>query len=153
MQYILLVLIALNNFQIQSIINENIIIENQIGEIGNYTYELWKDFGQTKMILKGDGKFSWSWDNIDSALFRIGKRWDSTKAHKEIGNIKANFEFDYESKGTIHLSIYGFTDKPLVGYYILENYEGPLPRFYIFWNNLCWWWFLWYVSKDYWWIW
>ena len=60
MQYILLVLIALNNFQIQSIINENIIIENQIGEIGNYTYELWKDFGQTKMILKGDGKFSCS---------------------------------------------------------------------------------------------
>ena len=68
----------------------------------------------------------------DSVLFRIGKRWDSTKEHKEIGNIKANFEFDYESKGTIHLSIYGFTDKPLVEYYILENYEGPLPSFTYF---------------------
>ena len=123
------ILFALNCNQFQSKDNEKIIIENEKGEIGDYTYELWKDFGQTKMILKEDGKFSCSWDNIGNVLFRIGKRWDSTKTHKEIGNIKVNYEFDYESKGTIHLSVYGVTEKPLVEYYILENYEGPLPTF------------------------
>ena len=128
MYYIfLIILLVLNNIQIQSINNENIIIENQKGEIGNYTYELWKDFGQTTMILKEDGKFSCSWDNIGNVLFRIGKRWDSGKTYKEIGNIKVNFEFDHESKGTTRLSIYGWTNNPLVEYYILENWEGYIP--------------------------
>ena len=121
------ILFALNCNQFQSKYNEKIIIENEKGEIGDYTYELWKDFGQTKMILKEDGKFSCSWDNIGDVLFRIGKRWDSTQTYKEIGNIKVNFEFDYESKGTTYLSIYGWTKNPLVEYYILENWEGPLP--------------------------
>ena len=121
------ILFALNCNQFQSKDNEKIIIENEKGEIGNYTYELWKDFGQTTMILKGDGKFYCSWDNVGDVLFRIGKRWDSTQTYKEIGNIKVNFEFDYESKGTTYLSIYGWTKNPLVEYYILEDWEGPLP--------------------------
>ena len=124
MLYILFVILfALNCSQIQSKNSEKIIIENEIGEIGNYTYELWKDFGQTTMILKEDGKFSCSWDKIGNVLFRIGKRWDSTKKYQEIGNIKVNFEFDFESKGSTFLSIYGWTQNPLIEYYIFENYE------------------------------
>ena len=128
MSYILLtILLVFNCNQFQSKNTEKIIIENEIGELGNYTYELWKDFGQTTMIVKEDGKFSCSWENIGDTLFRIGKRWNSTKTYKEIGNIKVNFEFDYESKGTTYLSIYGWTKEPLIEYYILENWEGQLP--------------------------
>ena len=105
---------------------EKTIEENEIGTIGNYTYELYKDYGDTKMTLKGDGKFSCSWSNIGSALFRIGKRWNSTKTHQDIGNIKVNYEIDFKSTNITYYSVYGWTQYPLIEYFIIENWEGDL---------------------------
>ena len=129
MYYILLaIFLVFNCNQFQSNNTEKIIIDIEKGEIGNYSYEFWKEYGQASMTLKEDGKFSCSWESMMDALCRIGKRWKNfSNTYEEIGNIKANFEFDYESKGTIYLSIYGWTRKPLVEYYILENWEGELP--------------------------
>ena len=75
MYYILLAIFLVFNYnQFQSNNTEKIIIDIEKGEIGDYTYELWKDFGQTKMILKEDGKFSCPWESIIYTLCRIGKR-------------------------------------------------------------------------------
>lgn len=123
--FILLFLIQCNLFK--SLFKEKTIKENEKGPIGNYTYELWKDFGETTMILKEDGKFSCSWNNIGNVLFRIGKRLNSTQTYKEIGKIKVNFEFDYISNGSAHYGIYGWAQNPLIEYYIVEDYTGPLP--------------------------
>ena len=123
--FILLFFIQCNLFK--SLYNEKTIKENEIGPIGNYTYELWKDSGETTMILKEDGKFSCSWKNIGNVLFRIGKRLNSTQTYKEIGKIKVNFEFDSISNVSSHYGIYGWSQNPLIEYYIIEDYEGPLP--------------------------
>jgi endo-1,4-beta-xylanase len=121
---ILLVIIQFSIFI--CLVNEKIIEENEIGPIGNYTYELYKDYGDTKMILKGDGKFSCSWSNIGNAIFRIAKRWNVTQTHQEIGNIKVNYEIDFKSSNITYYSVYGWTQYPLVEYFIIENWEGDL---------------------------
>jgi len=50
------------------------ITSNQTGTHGGYDYELWKDSGNTTMVLKDGGAFSCSWNNINNALFRKGKK-------------------------------------------------------------------------------
>jgi endo-1,4-beta-xylanase len=126
-KFILIVLLIIQFNIFISLNDEKIILENEKGPIGNYTYELWKDFGQTTMTLKGDGKFSCSWNNIGNVLFRVGKRWDSKQTYKEIGKIKVNFEFNFISNNTARYGIYGWTQNPLIEYYIIENSEGYLP--------------------------
>ena len=59
--------------------------DNAKGEIDGYSYELWKDSGTTSMTLMGGGKFSCQWSNINNAFFRIGKKWDCTKAWEQLG--------------------------------------------------------------------
>ena len=108
---------------IKTLNNEKVILENEVGQIGNYTYELWKDFGQTTMTLGEDGKFSCSWENIGNVLFRIGKRWNCTQTYKEIGTIKVKYEFDFiaNSNSNSFFGIYGWTEQPFIEYYIIEN--------------------------------
>ena len=100
---------------IKTLNNEIILFENEIGEVGNYTYELWKDYGETKMIIGENGKFSCSWENIGNVLFRIGKRWNCTYSYQEIGKIKVRFEFDYisNSNSTTRFAVYGWAKPPL----------------------------------------
>ena len=113
---------------IKTLSNDKVILENEAGQIGNYTYELWKDFGQTTMTLGENGKFSCSWRNIGNVLFLIGKRWNSTQTYQEIGTIKVKYEFDFISNNTSRYGIYGWTKDPLIEYYILENWEGYIPN-------------------------
>ena len=129
--FFLIILFFIQYNIIKTLNSEKIILENEIGEIGNYTYELWKDTvdpGRTTMILGKDGKFSCSWENVRNVLFRIGKRWNSTQTYKEIGKIKVKYEFDFNSNGTDRYAIYGWTKQPLIEYYILENWEGYVPN-------------------------
>ena len=128
--FFIIILLFIQYNIIKTFNNEKIILENEIGEIGNYTYELWKDSdgGETKMILGENGKFACSWGNIGNALFRIGKRWDSTQTYQEIGTIKVKYEFDFISNSTSRYAIYGWTKQPLVEFYILENWEGYVPN-------------------------
>ena len=54
-KYILIASLVFIQFNIFICLNEEKKIEeNEIGQIGDYTYELFKDYGETKMILKGD---------------------------------------------------------------------------------------------------
>jgi len=55
------------------------ITSNQTGTHGGYDYELWKDSGNTTMVLKDGGAFSCSWNNINNALFRRAKNTTKPK--------------------------------------------------------------------------
>lgn len=61
------------------------IYDNEIGTQDGYSYELWKDYGTTSMTLNAGGTFSCQWSDIGNALFRKGKKFDSTKTYQEIG--------------------------------------------------------------------
>ncbi|MBQ8396340.1 MAG: glycoside hydrolase family 11 protein, partial [Oscillospiraceae bacterium] len=78
---------------------QKILHDFEIGEEDGYGYELWKDHGDTTMTLTGGGTFSCEWSNINNALFRRGKKFDCTQTWREIGNIKVEYEVDYQPDG------------------------------------------------------
>jgi hypothetical protein len=112
-------------------ININAAIEtitsSQIGTHDGYNYELWKDSGTTSMTLKDGGAFSCEWSNIGNALFRKGKKFDETKTYQEIGNISVNYDCDYQPNGNSYLCVYGWTNSPLVEYYIVDSWGSWKP--------------------------
>jgi len=103
------------------------ITSNDTGTHGGYNYELWKDSGNTTMVLKDGGAFSCSWNNINNALFRKGKKYNETQTHQQIGNITMTYACDYRPNGNSYLSVYGWTVDPLVEYYIVESWGSWRP--------------------------
>ena len=103
------------------------LTSNATGTIDGYNYELWKDSGTTSMTLNGGGKFSCSWSNINNALFRIGKKFDSTQTHQQLGNIKVDYGCNYSPNGNSYLCVYGWTRSPLVEYYIVDSWGSWRP--------------------------
>ena len=104
-----------------------VITETTFGRDGDYSYSLWKDYGDTSMTLKGDGRFECSWKNIGNALFREGISFDCTKSYQEIGDISADYGVDYKPDGNSYLCIYGWSREPLIEYYIVESWGSWRP--------------------------
>ena len=107
--------------------SQNVITENKTGQIDGYSYELWKDNGQTSMTLLGGGKFSCQWSNINNALFRIGKKWDCTKTWQQLGSITVAYDVDYQPSGNSYMCVYGWTRNPLIEYYIVDSWGTWRP--------------------------
>ncbi|MCR8656504.1 glycoside hydrolase family 11 protein [Paenibacillus endoradicis] len=103
------------------------INSNQTGTQDGYDYELWKDSGTTSMTLNSGGAFSAQWSNIGNALFRKGKKFDSTKTHSQLGNISINYSATFNPGGNSYLCVYGWTKDPLVEYYIVDSWGTYRP--------------------------
>lgn len=103
------------------------IYDNEIGTQDGYSYELWKDYGTTSMTLNTGGAFSCQWSNIGNALFRKGKKFDSTETYQQIGNISIDYGCNYQPDGNSYLCAYGWSVDPLVEYYIVESWGSWRP--------------------------
>ncbi|MDH6309933.1 sialate O-acetylesterase [Dysgonomonas sp. PFB1-18] len=103
------------------------IISNKSGMHDGFGYELWHDKGDVSMILKEGGAFECNWDNINNALFRTGKKFDSTKTHDQIGTIFLDYSCDYQPDGNSYLCVYGWSVDPLVEFYIVEAWGSWRP--------------------------
>ena len=103
------------------------LYSNAQGTIDGYSYELWKDRGDTRMGLVGGGKFDCWWDNINNALFRIGKKWDCTKTWQQLGTVKVKYGVYYKPNGNSYLCVYGWTKEPLIEYYIVDSWGTWRP--------------------------
>ncbi|NLD47736.1 MAG: glycoside hydrolase, partial [Clostridiaceae bacterium] len=103
------------------------ITSNTTGTYEGYDYEYWKDNGNGTMTLNGGGTFSCSWSNINNILFRTGKKLGSTKKWQDYGNITINYACDYRPNGNSYMSVYGWTQDPLVEYYIIDSYGTWKP--------------------------
>ncbi|SDB03075.1 Glycosyl hydrolases family 11 [Ruminococcaceae bacterium FB2012] len=104
-----------------------VITDSKIGEHDGYSYELWKDKGDTQMTLTGGGCFTCEWSRINNALFRTGRKLDCTKTYKEYGEISFDYGVDYQPKGNSYLCVYGWSKAPLVEYYIVESWGNWRP--------------------------
>lgn len=109
MKYLALCLMAI---YISGVISQTTITENKTGNEGGYDYELWKDHGNTKMVLLGNGAFSCEWSNINNCLFRTGKKLGSQKTYNQYGTISCDYEVDYRPNGNSYMTIYGWTEQP-----------------------------------------
>ena len=103
------------------------LTNNATGTYQGYDYEYWKDRGNGTMTLTGGGTFTCSWNNINNILFRTGKKLGSQKTYQEYGNIYIEYACDYRPNGNSYLSVYGWTQGPLVEYYIIESYGTWKP--------------------------
>jgi len=104
------------------------IYENERGSEDGYDYELWKNSTASgKMTIGEEGTFSCTWDSLSGSsniLFRTGKRFGSPRTHAQVGKITFTYAAKYSPNGTSYLSIYGWTQNPLIEYYIVDNYYG-----------------------------
>lgn len=105
----------------------NVIRYNKTGVNNGFDYELWHDKGNVNMILHKGGVFECKWSNINNALFRTGKKFDSTETHEELGNISVNYGCNYYPKGNSYLCLYGWSVDPLVEFYIVEAWGNWRP--------------------------
>ncbi len=103
------------------------LTSNATGNFDGYDYEYWKDNGTGTMTLNGGGTFSCSWSNINNILFRTGKKLGSTKTYQDYGNIVIDYACNYQPNGNSYMSVYGWTESPLVEYYIIESYGTWKP--------------------------
>ena len=104
-----------------------VIYNNTEGRDEEYTYSLWKDYGDTVMTINGNGLFECEWKNINNALFREGIKFDCTKNYKEIGNITVEYGVDCQPDGNSYMCIYGWSRNPLIEYYIVDSWGSWRP--------------------------
>jgi len=103
------------------------ITSNQTGTYDGYDYEYWKDRGDGTMTLNGGGTFSCQWSNINNILFRTGKKLGSTKSWQDYNGITIEYACNYQPNGNSYMAVYGWTEDPLVEYYIIDSYGTWKP--------------------------
>ncbi|MDR0503337.1 MAG: glycoside hydrolase family 11 protein [Treponema sp.] len=107
-----------------------VITGNERGTSNGYDYEFWKNANASgRMTLGSGGNFSCEWATNGSGsniLFRSGKRFGSTQTYSQVGNITIRYTavFTPGNGGASYLSVYCWTQNPLVEFYIVDNYLG-----------------------------
>jgi hypothetical protein len=100
---------------------------NSVGSVGNgYSYQYWSDgTGSGCMNVFGDeATFSATWSNVGDFLARVGLTYDETRTHQEIGTFSSDFAFTGSANETTYVGIYGWSNDPLIEYYIIEDWFG-----------------------------
>ena len=96
------------------------VSSNRTGEQGGYFYSFWTDApGTVSMRLGEQGNYSVHWSHTGN--FTAGKGW-TVGGRRNVG---FSGQFDGGSNG--YLAVYGWTTRPLVEYYIVENYGDWTP--------------------------
>ncbi len=107
------------------------VCTNATGNAGSgYTYELWGEgAGKGCMTVHGkDATFSATWTGVEDLLARVGRSFDKTKKHAQIGTITAEFaETKTGSNNLVYIGVYGWTDEPLREFYILDDWGEIKP--------------------------
>ena len=95
------------------------------GNIGNsgYHYEIWYQGGNNSMTYYNDGTFSAEWNGSNDFLARVGFKYNSTQTHDQIGYFTADYKFTKSGNAAYsYIGIYGWTQNPLVEYYIVDDW-------------------------------
>ncbi|OUM65770.1 glycoside hydrolase family 11 protein [Piromyces sp. E2] len=95
------------------------------GNIGDIGYEIWFDGGENSATFYSDGSFTCEFKNSKDYLCRSGLSFDSTQTHDQIGHLYADFKLVKQSISNVdysYVGIYGWTQEPLVEYYVVDNW-------------------------------
>ena len=107
------------------------ITSNKIGTFDGFDYEFWSERGDgdTVMQLTGPGTFWCSWAEARNILFRIGKKLGSVMSLEEYGTVTIEYEATHniESGHVSYLTVYGWTQYPLMEWYIIEQHGEYKP--------------------------
>lgn len=92
---------------------------------GGYHYEIWSDTSGGCMTVYGkNAAFKASWSNVGDFLARIGLKYNETQTHDQIGTFASDFAFTKTGTTLAYFGIYGWSNNPLIEYYIIEDWNG-----------------------------
>ncbi|MEP7050553.1 MAG: glycoside hydrolase family 11 protein [Pseudomonadota bacterium] len=105
---------------------------NSIGNVNNgYSYQLWSNgTGSGCMTTYGsDAAFKANWSNSSDFLARVGRSWNETQTYDQLGTISSDFAYTKTGSGGgfSFIGIYGWSNNPLVEFYIVEDWYGSGP--------------------------
>lgn len=83
------------------------------------------------MTYYNDGTFSAEWNGSNDFLARVGLKYNSTQTHDQIGYFTADYKFTKSGNASYsYIGIYGWTENPLVEYYIVDDwFTKPSPQY------------------------
>lgn len=103
---------------------------NLSGSVNGLTWTIWSSGSGGCLYTYGvGGAFKATWNNSGDFLSRVGLQWNETKTYDQYGTISADFA--YTKTGTAggysYIGMYGWSNNPLVEYYIVEDWFGNGP--------------------------
>jgi hypothetical protein len=100
------------------------------GTVGSYTWTIWSSGGGGCLTPYGVGAaYKATWNNAGDFLARVGLQWNETMTYDQYGTISADFAYTKSGSGGgySYIGIYGWSNNPLVEYYIVDDWYGSGP--------------------------
>jgi hypothetical protein len=100
---------------------------NKTGTIGGFGWSIWSSGSGGCITPAGNtAAFKATWNNSADFLARDGFQWNETKTYDQYGTVAADYA--YTKTGTAggysFIGIYGWSNNPLVEYYIVDDWFG-----------------------------
>jgi len=99
-----------------------------------YYYEMWAASGDNNKLTwygpdqGGGAAFRAEWNNANVFLGRVGYTWNEGKPYTAYKNVFCDFSFHRSANGTAggtsYIGIYGWSKKPLIEWYIVDDWYG-----------------------------
>lgn len=103
---------------------------NASGSVDGLKWLLWSSGSGGCLTTYGvGGALKATWNNSGDFLARIGLQWDETKTFDQYGAVSADFAYTKTGNagGFSYIGVYGWSNNPLVEYYIVEDWFGRGP--------------------------
>jgi endo-1,4-beta-xylanase len=103
---------------------------NATGTVGSLSWSIWSSGSGGCITPYGVGAaYKTTWNNSGDFLAGVGFQWNETKTYDQYGTISADYAYTRTGTGGgySYLGIYGWSNGPLIEFYIVDDYFSSGP--------------------------